>query len=138
MEFFFSLFFWSSRAAETRNFCFLVPGRLSNAPDLMKLSMVLLLTSLLLIRSMKSSREVKGPLAVLSFTISSTTLWPMLLIAERPYRMAPDDTENPPSPSLISGGMIFMPIWRQVKIYSDTLETLSFTDVIRAAINSTG
>ena len=87
---------------------------------------------------MKFSREVKGPLAVLSFTISSTTLWPILLIAERPYRMAPDDTEKPPSPSLISGGMIFMPIWRQVKIYSDTLETLSFTDVMRAAINSTG
>ena len=62
----------------------------------------------------------------------------MLLMAQSAKRMAPSDTENRASPSLISGGRMSMPICLQVRMYSDTLPELSMTEVISAAMNSTG
>ena len=53
---FFLLFFLSSSSGITSIFCFRFPGRLSRAPALTKLSSVLRFTSLLLKRSIKSSR----------------------------------------------------------------------------------
>ena len=47
-------------------------------------------------------------------------------------------TENPLCPWLMSGGRSSMPMFRQVRVYSDTFLALSMTDVIRAAMNSTG
>ena len=53
--------------------------------------------------------------------------------------MALPDTEKPLSPSLMSGGRMGIPmIWRQVRMYSENLVTLSITELISAAINSSG
>ena len=84
MTVFFSRALLSSRSPETMSFCFLVPGSVSRAPDFMKLSSVLLLTSLFDILDTKSSRLLKSPPFSRSAMITSTTARPTLLIAESP------------------------------------------------------
>ena len=84
MTVFFSFDLLSRRSPETISFCFLVPGSVSRAPDLMKLSSVLLLTSLLDILDTKSSRFLKSPPLSRSAMITFTTARPTLLMAESP------------------------------------------------------
>ena len=74
----------STIAAYACIICLRVPGRLSNAPALMKFSMVRLFASLPFIRVMKSVRDVNGPLFSRSLTIASITCVPRPRIAERP------------------------------------------------------
>ena len=119
--------------------CLRVSPKLSNAPDLIKLSTVRLLTSFPESLDIKSLISLNLPPFARSSTIASITGLPRLFIAESPYLMLESEAAvKVPSPSLISGGRISIPILRQVTIYCATFVVLSSTLVISAAINSTG
>ena len=138
MDFFLSSFTLSSTELYTCISCLRFPSRLSKAPALIKLSTVRLFTSLPDRRVAKSVRFLNFPRGSRSRTTISITVCPTLFKALRPYRMALSETENPLSPSLMSGGRIRIPRFLDAMIYSDTFAVLSITEVIRAAINSTG
>ena len=88
--------------------------------------------------SIKSFKSLYFPFSFLSCVITSMTLFPRLLIAASPYRIESPATENPASPSLMSGGRMEIPITRQVLIYSVIFFGFVITEVSNAAINSTG
>jgi len=81
---------------------------------------------------------VKVPLLVLSFIIALIVGLPSDLIPAIAKRMPPLSTENSICDSLTSGGRILIFICLQAYIYPATFDVLSITDVISAAINSTG
>ena len=138
IELFFSLATLSMMSIYTNINCLRLLWILSNAPALMKFSIVLLLTSFEERRSIKFFKLVYLPFSSLSLTMASITFLPILFIALNPYTIFPLSTVNPISPLFISGGNMFIPITLQVLMYSVTLVLFSITDVIRAAMYSTG
>ena len=137
MPLFFSPMILSTIIPYTPICCFLFPPRQSHAPHFMKFSMERLLrTSIFLF--IKSSRSLNLPFSLRSSTIASITALPTLLIAESAYLIESPDTENAPSPSFTSGGSSLIPILLHTSMYSETFDALSITDVMRAAMNSSG
>ena len=135
---FLSLLTLSSISSKDNNRLALVSPSESRAPHFIRLSIALLLVNLESSLFIIFTKSVNSPPSSLSFTIPSITLAPTFFTATRPNLMWPLSTENIEYDLLISGGNTSIPSLLHSLIYSTTLSVLPITEVIRAAINSTG
>ncbi len=112
--------------------------RQSVAPDLISISTPRLVTLRMFTRSQKSRRLVYGPFFFLSRIMVSMAPLPTFLIPDRPKRKQPSSTLKSCSLWFMHGGRTFMSISRQAFIWAMTLSVLFTSEVIKAAMNSTG
>ena len=116
---------------------FLVCPNVSNAPALTKFSIARLLSACDILVT-KSCIDIKLPFSPRSFRIACIVGLPSDLIAAIANLIFPFSTVNSICDSLTSGGRIPIFICLHAYIYPATFDVLSITEVIRAAMNSTG
>ena len=133
----FCLLALSSIRSEIANLAFLVPSKQSSAPAFMRFSRLRLFKSEHN-RLTKSAMDLYLPFKFLSVTIRWIIGLPRAFISFNAKLIAPLSASKYSPDSFTFGSLSSMPICWHEYIYPATLSVLSITDVIRAAINSTG